>query len=523
MMDSSESNFSTIAQYARSGIYALFLFVTLFIQQFSNNLISLELAVPMLGISFVGFLFQLTHLVWPVSRELKLVSFLIDAILIQIFIFYSFQLSSLMILFHLINIFLAAVSLGSMSSLVVALFSAIIFGASLMLSQNASSSQLLLSYSLNLFTFVMVGGIAGYLSELLKQTQGALFDLKEIQRRVYEVSPVGILVSKIIDQDQIEVVNHNQAVSKIFAFDESKSDQQLFSHSFFSDLSLNRKQSFFSKEVQVAEEKKSLLIQQTQFSLSDQLRFLVTAISDQTDLKKLEWDLKQKEKLAAIGGLAAGIAHEIRNPLASISGSVELLSQNAQSADDQKLMKIILKEISRLNMLITEFLDYAKPEPQPSALVDIRNVITECLSSLRMSKDLLSILKTDLKIEENLPSFFIHGDQQKLRQALLNFLINAVQAMKDSPQPLLQVSLKESVVNETSWVQLEIQDSGQGMSEEIIKKIFEPFFTTKPKGTGLGLAMTHKILVSHQAKIEVESKLGQGSIFRLKFPLVYQQ
>ncbi|MFN8945067.1 MAG: hypothetical protein ACK5WZ_10645, partial [Pseudobdellovibrionaceae bacterium] len=114
MMDSSESNFSTIAQYARSGIYALFLFVTLLIQQFSNNLISLELAVPMLGISFVGFLFQLTHLVWPISRELKLVSFLIDAILIQIFIFYSLQLSSLMILFHLINIFLAAVSLGSM-------------------------------------------------------------------------------------------------------------------------------------------------------------------------------------------------------------------------------------------------------------------------------------------------------------------------------------------------------------------------------------------------------------------------
>ncbi len=510
-----QSNLQTITQFARAGIYLLLLLITLLIHQFSGNFTSDSVFIPLFGICFAGFVFQISHLVHQGGSGERLISFLIDAFLIQLFIYYSFQMSSLVILFHLINIFITAVSLGTTASLIVALFSAVVFGGSMVLTKDSSSSQLLMTYSLNLFTFLIVGGIAGYLSELLRQTQGELFDLREIQRRVYEVSPVGILVSKVLGAGKLEIVDSNPAIANLFG-----EGAAAFSHPFFSHLLGHGQRKSFAEDVQIASEKRNLFVQQTQFDLTDQLRFLVTAISDQTEFKKLEWDLKQKEKLAAIGGLAAGIAHEIRNPLASISGSIEMLSQNTQSADDQKLMKIVLREISRLNHLITEFLDYAKPEKIPDSQVDLKSVVIECLGSLRLSKELLSTLSGELKINEELETCFILGEASKIKQALLNFFINGVQAMKDSSIPTLTVRLTREISEESSFAVLQIQDTGQGMSEETQKKIFEPFFTTKPKGTGLGLAMTHKILTAHQAKIQVASQIGQGTVFQLKFPLV---
>lgn len=476
--------------------------------------------MPLFLACCAGFLFQMTHLSFQLDERHKLISFLIDVFLIQIFVHYTFQLTALVILFHMVNIFLAAVALGYLGSLIVALSASIAFGISLLAMREGSSSQILMTYCLNLFTFVLVGGIAGYLSELLKQTQMALFDLKEIQRRVYEISPVGILVSKMTAFEQFEVVDYNQAASKILHLQSDGVVSGGEPSSLLSSLLSTKNQGFLAKDVIIDNIEKNLLVQQSQFELSDQLQFLVTAVSDQTELKKLEWDLKQKEKLAAIGGLAAGIAHEIRNPLASISGSIEMLSQNAQSSDDQKLMKIILREISRLNHLISEFLDYAKPESVPNDRVDLQSLIQETLESIRHSKELLAPLTAELVIETNLNKLWIKGSSQKLKQALLNFFINAVQAMKESQKPRLRVGLAQ---DEDAAVLLEIEDTGAGMSEDVQKKLFEPFFTTKPKGTGLGLAMTHKILSSHQAQIEVVSKLGQGTLFRLKFPLVNPQ
>lgn len=512
----STTHLQSSAQLGRIGIYMLLLFMALLVIQLSGRTLSAETFLPLLAVCFAGFLFQMTHLIFDETKNQQIISFLIDAILIQIYVHYSFQLSALIILFHLVNIFLAAVNMGSLTALITALFSAVVFGVSQILFRDGSSSNLLMSYCLNLFAFVVVGGIAGYLSELLRQTQGELFDVKEIQRRVYDISPVGILVSKWSAVGGLDVLDFNSSVPRIF---HSGSDQkELFQHPFFQQLAELREKSFFSKDVEVHHETKHLLIQQSPLELSENLKLLVTTISDQTELKKLEWDLKQKEKLAAIGGLAAGIAHEIRNPLASISGSVELLSQNTQSEEDQKLMKIILKEISRLNILISEFLDYAKPERPPQGVIDLQNVIREGIGAIKLSKDLLSILPSELIVAEELQSAYIHGDMLKLKQVFLNFFINSVQAMKDASQPRLRVSLMKSA--EHDFAVVEIMDSGVGMSEDTQKKIFEPFFTTKPKGTGLGLAMTHKILVAHQASVEVESKLGQGTLFRLKFPLV---
>ena len=232
-------------------------------------------------------------------------------------------------------------------------------------------------------------------------------------------------------------------------------------------------------------------------------------LKDVTDIKNLQDEIKQKEKLAAIGQLAAGIAHEIRNPLAGISGSIQLLSSETQNQDDLKLMKIIHKEIDRLNNLITEFLDYSKPEKRPDQKIDLALVVNEVVQNIKLSNQTPQNLSLILQINSGL----ILGFADKLKQAFLNIMMNAIQAMSTVAQPILKINLEAY----EEYVQLTIEDNGCGMSLETQKRIFEPFYTTKNKGTGLGLAITHKVLDSHQVKMKIESELGQGTKFILIF------
>lgn len=235
-------------------------------------------------------------------------------------------------------------------------------------------------------------------------------------------------------------------------------------------------------------------------------------IRDVTDIRRLENQVRQSEKLAAIGQLAAGIAHEIRNPLAGISGSIQLLSQDFSDPTQQKLMNIILREIDRLNVLITEFLDYAKPETVPDTEMNLTQVVEDVILNVKKRPDVATDFQWSVEAEE----VFILGFPEKLKQAVLNILINAVQAIREGDQKRIDVKLKR----DADGAVLSIRDYGSGMSDETKKKMFEPFHTTKIKGTGLGLAVTHKILELHRAEIEIESELNKGTEFIIKIPVV---
>ncbi len=235
-------------------------------------------------------------------------------------------------------------------------------------------------------------------------------------------------------------------------------------------------------------------------------------IRDITDLRILQDQIRQKEKLAAVGQLAAGIAHEIRNPLAGISGSIELLSQDTTNPDDQKLMKIILKEIDRLNNLITDFLDYSKPEKRPDQKMDIAFILDEVLQNIKMSAHAPS----QLSIQTEIQPASILGFSDKLKQAFLNIMMNAVQAMKDVSNPSLIIK----TIQDDQFVTVTIADTGCGMTPEVQQRIFEPFFTTKSKGTGLGMAMTHKIFEAHEASVLIDSEPNKGTTFKIKFKKV---
>lgn len=238
----------------------------------------------------------------------------------------------------------------------------------------------------------------------------------------------------------------------------------------------------------------------------------VLLFQDVTKLIHLEEKLKQNEKLAAVGQLAAGIAHEIRNPLASMSASIEMLksSKELQDSENQKLMEIAIREIDRLNRLISEFLDFVKPEKIKKVPVKLADLLTQIIGSVRSNTK----LSQGIEIEENYdPNAMALGSDEKLRQVVWNFVLNAIQAMKGGGK-LSVGSANTSEQKTVFWV----QDSGEGMNEDVLQHLYEPFFTTKDKGTGLGLATAYKIIEAHHGEIRVTSHVGVGTKFEVVLP-----
>lgn len=236
----------------------------------------------------------------------------------------------------------------------------------------------------------------------------------------------------------------------------------------------------------------------------------VLLFQDVTKLVHLEEKLKQNEKLAAVGQLAAGIAHEIRNPLASMSASIEMLKGSLVAdnlyQENQKLMDIAIREIDRLNRLVTEFLDFVKPEKFRFESVDLPHLLSELVLAARGSKE----FKEKIRLNENYQPAVALASSEKLKQVIWNLVVNAVQATKNSGA----IEVGCASVNDQR-VKFWVQDEGQGMSEEVMGHLYEPFFTTKDKGTGLGLATAYKIIEAHHGEIRVTSTVGVGTRFEI--------
>lgn len=227
-------------------------------------------------------------------------------------------------------------------------------------------------------------------------------------------------------------------------------------------------------------------------------------------LKDSEEAVRRAEKLAAIGQLAAGIAHEIRNPLASMSGSIQVLRDELDlNPENKRLMDIILRESERLNRLITEFLDYARPYKPERAEVDFSGILSETLDVFE--KGLSQGHGITIQREVS-PGIKVYGEQERLREVLWNLFNNAVQSMPGGGR--LTVSLKA----EDGVAVAAIRDTGEGIEEKDIGRVFEPFFTTKTSGTGLGLATVYRIVEAHDGDIRVESKKGKGTLFTVSLP-----
>jgi two-component system sensor histidine kinase PilS (NtrC family) len=241
-------------------------------------------------------------------------------------------------------------------------------------------------------------------------------------------------------------------------------------------------------------------------SYGDSLGLLI-AFQDLTDYKTMEEQLKRADRLAAVGRLASGLAHEIRNPLASISGSVQLLLEDDKvKPEDRDLMGIVVKEADRLNLLLSDFLNFARPAPLHREAVDIMRLLDELVALLEASGQY-----KDIKIERTYSgSFKMNVDPQKMHQVLWDLLINAAEAAQPAGKIRISVNRQGN--------EIIIEDSGPGIAEEDRDKLFEPFYTTKPKGTGLGLANVYANVEAHGGHVFVEpGKLG-GARFIIDIP-----
>jgi len=226
----------------------------------------------------------------------------------------------------------------------------------------------------------------------------------------------------------------------------------------------------------------------------------------QRELAAIQQHVKRVEKLAAMGELAAGIAHEIKNPLASLSGATQLLLYDMEVQPEHfKLMQIIHRETDRLSLLINDFLMFARPPMGQNEPIELEGALKETL--MLFAKDSACSARISIR-EDFLPGTWIDFDPTHLRQILWNLLLNAAEAIESKGE----IGIKMFLVKHRK-VGIEINDSGCGIPAQRLPSIFNPFYTSKPNGTGLGLSIVHNILDAYESRLDVESREGGGTRF----------
>lgn len=227
-----------------------------------------------------------------------------------------------------------------------------------------------------------------------------------------------------------------------------------------------------------------------------------------------EIQVERSQKLSLVGQLAAGVAHEIKNPLASIKGAADILVDDRTSSDDKSEFRDILHaEVRRIDSTVSEFLTFARPRETKLEHMDISEIIRVCIRQMSTQSG-----KDGVSIESNIKrGLIVNGDAEKLHQMAMNLVLNAVQASQPGSEVKISLSKHDQLAR------LEISDSGAGMSQENMSHAFEPFYTTKASGSGLGLAIVKSIVDSHNGEIHLKSIVDEGTAVTVSIPLLAGQ
>ncbi|MDX9753450.1 MAG: ATP-binding protein [bacterium] len=278
--------------------------------------------------------------------------------------------------------------------------------------------------------------------------------------------------------------------------------------------SLEQGLSVIQEEIQFARNQEWLQLQVSTVPLLEEgnLIGLVVTFHDLSAIRQLEEQVRRQDRLAALGRMAAGVAHEIRNPLGIIRGSAEILQKRAgDQTTEKELAQFIVEEVNRLSRVVTDFLTFARP-PEPSvSAVEVGDLL-DTVASYTENQEEWILYPLQTEIEDDLPPIAV--DEKLCMQVFLNLLLNARDAMPDGGLITIRATRRSQ-----SQVAIEVIDSGIGIHPEQLDRIFDPFYTSKETGTGLGLSLVHQIMASHKGRIEADSTPGEGSIFRLIFPI----
>jgi two-component system sensor histidine kinase PilS (NtrC family) len=481
---------------------------------------------------------QVDRHLWLVDLQLAL-----DALLVTSFIYVTGGITSYFTSLFLLPIIAASVVRNRRGALLVATLSAVLYVAVVAVQYSSPTSLIhdpfltierwalplssVAQYTvgLNVFGFFVIALLSGSLSEgvrtafvRLEVASGKIADLKALNQYVIDSLPSGLATADVSQR----ILSFNRAAETItglsFAAVAGRPIAEVlqlpteFLEVF--DRGLN---GAASRRLEI----KFKTLDQRDIDIGLTVTYLQTpggragllmTFQDLTHIKRLERDALIQQRLAAIGEMAAGIAHEIRNPLASISGSIQILRQELSlNAEQDQLMDIVMRESERLNVTIGSFLAYARPQRFGIAQLDIRRSLTDTALLLRNSAEVHERHKIELDLPAGPVSY--EADEHQIKQVVWNLATNGLRAMPDGGRLRLSAFSDEAM-----GIVINVQDEGIGIAPDELDHLFQPFHGTFARGTGLGLAIVHRIVTDYSGQIEVSARQGKGTTVSVKLP-----
>jgi two-component system sensor histidine kinase PilS (NtrC family) len=477
---------------------------------------------------------------WRLQASIQL---LIDVLIVTWLVWATGDVRSPFAALYIVIISVASIFLGARAALVASVGCAAIFtGLSVAILSGAispltlpgpeiSTLKLIQTVGLNDIAFLVVGLLAAQLAQRqsrydvqLTETTQTLANLRALHERIVESIRSGVITTDL----QGRIFTFNAAAAEITGYEAQDVRGQEVSI-FFGELGEHVEESMraagnsepsprFEADCLTAEGLRLRLGFSIfpLFAESGETTGLVITFQDLTQVRSLEETSRRQDRLAAVGRVAASIAHEIRNPLAAMRGSIQVLRSEMDADSSQaELMEIILRESDRLNRIITDYLTYARPRSQAPENVDVRELLGETFTLLRHSPE----IQDGHSLEEDYPdeAMVVNADASQLKQVFWNIARNALQAMPEGGT--LRAELRRSVGNR---VRITFTDSGVGMSPEQVEHLFEPF-SSRTGGTGLGLSIVYQIIRDHGGTINVRSREGQGTMISIEIPAARSQ
>ena len=371
---------------------------------------------------------------------------------------------------------------------------------------------------------MLLVGLAGWFSLSVIQgyrvSQKTLNEIQAFTTLLITSLPVGIIATN----QSGRIATWNLAIEKITGIIESdavgKLPREILHEAlaaFFSGKESNPSISTDEREIQIAFAGDMYVLLCRLIQIFDREQKYVGAvllISDISKVKQLEQKMRESEKLAAIGKMAGGVAHEVRNPLSSIKGLALLLKNKfVAGSKERDTAQLLIQETERMNRTITEMLSFSRPTSLCLQPVDVPRLLEKEIELIQ-AETLENNIEVSLATKEDLKQ--IKGDKDRLTQLLMNILLNSIQAMPEGGV----ITIEAENSGSGDFVQLTISDTGIGMAESVLSQVFYPYFTTKQQGTGIGLAISQKIILDHNGSIAIASQPGKGTVVTMQLPSV---
>lgn len=384
---------------------------------------------------------------------------------------------------------------------------------------------------IHILSFYIIALLASFVVEkekmartLLAEKETAFDQLDLLHRSIIESVDTGIMTINL----QGKIKSFNRGAEEITGFSFVEIENRYIDEIFpgYSDIIEKFEKDAYKKSAKSrfdmlfhGKENKNLILGCSVSTLKDKKVKRIGNIiifQDLTGIREMENALEKNRRLAFTGEMAAGLAHEMRNPLASISGSIQVLKKYLKlNAADEKLMQIIMRGKDQLENFIKDFLLLARPTPGSRETIFIRDIIEDVLESIQYVSDWNEQIRMRLSLTDNLR---LNVNKTEMREIVWNLVLNAIQAMPDGGV----LAIKTDTQNDNGkreLLEIHVRDTGIGIEEKNIEKIFEPFFTTKERGTGLGLAIINRIVENYDGRIQVKSIPEKGTVFIVTLPV----